>query len=138
MSSGSILLYFAPGAAPSLAVFEALFSGIGLRLEQPGSGRVFSIAAEGEQVPVTREWIEAQIAAENDVSVQWWYTDSEDVYCRFEPQVRDELWRVELGLDGVDHDRAEMLISVILDYFKKGDFVALVVDRTGQLEDAGT
>lgn len=139
MSSGYIYLYLRNDAAPHLAVFEALFERIGLSLENPSTREVLALSADGEQIRTTRDWIASQIAAKRATSVQWWYSDSEDVYCRFNPHTTADRWSIEIGLDGVAPDRTEALITEIMNFFTRrcthDDATALVVDRTGQFEE---
>jgi hypothetical protein len=73
------------------------------------------------------------------VSIQWWYTDAEDVYCRFRPRQRQKQWYWEFGLDGVGADQREELIGIAGRYFiescVRSEAEGLVIDRTGNLEE---
>jgi hypothetical protein len=139
MSRGYIYLFFGNDAAPELGSFEKLLAAIGLRLRNPASQKIFTLSSMGSQRPVTHQWIVAQLAEEREVSIQWWYSGAEDIYCRFRPRASARQWRVEFGLDGVDDDKVESLIRKVLDFFKehcvRGDVAALVVDRTGDFEE---
>ena len=138
MSRGYIHFYDDRNAVPDFAAWERLFEPLGLRLEGFG-GRVCAISAEGDQFVVTREWIVEQVAALREVSFQWWYSDSEDVYCRFNPGERHERWSVELGLDGLDDGQVDALIAAVRRHFEEQSSrraaCALVVDRNGNCEE---
>ena len=131
-------MYLGKGA-PELEAFERLLEPVGLSLENPGTRQVLALSADGDQMRTTREWIVSQLAAKRVVSIQWWYSDSEDVYCRFKPDPADGHWSIEFGLDGVDAAKAEALITEIVAFFKENcaadNAAALVVDTTGQLEE---
>jgi hypothetical protein len=139
VSSGYIYFYFAENIVPEIAAIEKRLKSIGLHLEQPGTHRVFSISSNGDQIIVSRSWIETQIASFLPVSIQWWHTDAEDVYCRFRPRELQNQWCLEFGFDGVGAEQREALIATASKFFvescARSEAEALVVDSMGILEE---
>jgi len=139
VSSGYIYITLERDVTPEFGAIESVLAGIGVRLENVITRKISALSECGEQVFVTREWIVAQLTERRGVSMQWWYGGAEDLYCRFNPDDLDGCWRVEFGLDGVDEERAEALVERLLGYFKecctRGDVRALLVDRSGYLEE---
>lgn len=139
MSSGYIYWFYEKTTAPNLSEFERRFRSIGLRLEGP-MRQIRAISPAGEQMIVSREWIAAEVATGRAVSFQWWFNDSEDVYCRFSPgDDKDRQWSAEFGLDGVDNENLDAVTNTIVAYFKEqcahSAVSAIVIDRTGDLEE---
>lgn len=139
MSSGYIYFYLGSHVAPDLRAFERMLERIGVYLENPGTSGVVVLSPTGEQVSSTRKTIQSELANTRSVSVQWWYSDSEDIYCRFNPQAAKGEWSVEFGLDGVTASKAAAFVEVIVEFFtswcRENRAAALVVDKTGELED---
>lgn len=138
MTAGYIYCFLGNNSTPDLALFERLFSSIGLYLENPETKQVLALSPTGERIATTRQAIVSQLAAKADVNVRWWFGPSEDVYCGFHTDTLDGQWRVTFRLDGVDHERMLAVIERALSYFRRhcaaGGVVALVVDRSGALE----
>ena len=139
MTGGYIYCYLGNATAPDLDSFERLFSSIELSLENPETKQVFALSPTGEQVVVTREDIASQLAMKADVNVQWWFGRFEDIYCGFHTDTVNGRWRVTFRLDGIDHEPASAVVERLLAYFKShcagDDAVALVVDKSGALEE---
>jgi hypothetical protein len=139
VSSGYIYIALERDVTPEFGAIERVLAGVGMQLVNVITQQVSALSPCGDQMFVTREWIVAQIAERRDVTIQWWYSGGEDLCCRFNPDVLAGRWWVEFFLDGVDDERVDALVERLLGYFKecctRGDVRALVVDRSGNLEE---
>lgn len=103
-------------------------------LANPGTGQICALSEIGDQFPVEREWITSRISSGEELSFQWWFNDSEDLYCRLCP-VNETAWKEEFGLDGLNQEQIDGVVGALVSRFvrqaREKTALALVVDRTG-------
>ena len=127
-------LYVKPIAGSELVnLLTSLTSKIGLSMTFPGTPSVTLLTENSEQrfVPLTE--FQAIIQRSDQISCQFWWNDSEDLYCRV---MRDEDGiSIEFGLDGTSVEQEQKMAHALQQIFvmlaSEGAAWGLVIDRFG-------
>lgn len=139
MSSGFALLYFKKNYEfCSYCYFQGFLSRSGLSLENPGTGVITALSPiDGTQEIVQPSYIYKAIMNRIEINFQWWFTEFDDLYCRF--RFLNNYSCVELGLDGLSEEECHVVFDscitlsrLLIDLQAN---IGLIFDRAGNSED---
>lgn len=110
---------------------------IGLTLEHPVLRSIFKLDLTGDQVCTSRYELQKLINQEEEVSLQFWYEENHDIYCRF--RVKEKVRVIELGMEGTTDNEREslkkLLISLFFERVRASIGLGLVFDPNGNSVD---
>jgi hypothetical protein len=116
-----------------LGVICAILKPLGLTLEHPTQRTVLALSDEGDQIPINREQLEAQIRRGLDTSFQFWFAADHDLYARIETQ--GDVRIIEFGLEGTAEAERNALREILVSDFYNRAGLGLVFDPEGVTEE---
>ncbi len=128
-------IYFKPlSSSELLKLLKRIAQTIGVSLTYPETQNVSLISESGEQNQVSLEDFDSLMARMPVVRFQYWWNDSEDLYCRMVKNATFTL--LEFSLNGTSVAQEQMVLDSLRNEFKelarKFAGFALIIDRSGR------
>ena len=133
MSDGFAQIYLDKRYADySFSFLHGYFYCSGLSIENPFSGIIWRLTEDG-RIAMPLELVINHIATEREITFQWWFSDSEDLYCRF--RFLEQTVCIEFYLDGLEEEQKDIVcnacIALLRLLISLNVGIGLVVDRRG-------